>query len=323
MTAHHPVMLSEVIELLRPRDGGFYVDGSFGGGGHARAILEAADCAMLAIDRDPDAIKRGAALAQDFPDRLTLMQGRFGDLADLLARASIERVDGITFDAGVSSFQLDEPARGFSFQHDGALDMRMDYQNGKPASDVVNQLSEHELAHIIGVYGEEKIAKKIARAIIKARDKNQIRSTKQLVEVILSVRPRRAHDRIHPATRTFQALRIFINDELTELSQGLVAAEQILSEGGRLVVISFHSLEDRIVKNFFKARCGQTGAGVNRHQPAAKFPPASFEALTKSPRRSSEAEIRSNARARSARLRAAQRTAHPPYRETHEPVAAI
>ena len=323
MTAHYPVMLSEVIELLRPRDGGFYVDGSFGGGGHARAILEAADCAMLAIDRDPDAIKRGAALAQDFPDRLTLMQGRFGDLAALLARASIERVDGITFDAGVSSFQLDEPARGFSFQHDGALDMRMDYQNGKPASDVVNQLSEHELAHIIGVYGEEKIAKKIARAIIKARDKNQIRSTKQLVEVILSVRPRRAHDRIHPATRTFQALRIFINDELTELSQGLVTAEQILSEGGRLVVISFHSLEDRIVKNFFKARCGQTGAGVNRHEPAVKFPPASFAALTKSPQRASEAEIQSNPRARSARLRAAQRTAHPPYRETLEPVAAI
>ena len=323
MTAHHPVMLSEVIELLRPRDGGFYVDGSFGGGGHARAILEAADCAMLAIDRDSDAIKRGAALAQDFPDRLTLMQGRFGDLAALLARASIERVDGITFDAGVSSFQLDEPARGFSFQHDGALDMRMDYQAGEPASDFVNRLSEHELAHIIGVYGEEKIAKKIARAIVKARNKNQIRSTKQLVEVILSVRPRRAHDRIHPATRTFQALRIFINDELAELSQGLVAAEQILSEGGRLVVISFHSLEDRIVKNFFKARCGQTGAGVNRHQPAAKFPPASFEVLTKSPQRSSEAEIRSNARARSARLRAAQRTAHPPHRQTPEPVAAI
>ena len=323
MMTHHPVMLSEVIELLRPRDGGFYVDGSFGGGGHARAILEAADCAMLAIDRDPDAIKRGAALAQDFPDRLTLMQGRFGDLAALLARASIERVDGITFDAGVSSFQLDEPARGFSFQHDGALDMRMNNQEGEQASDFVNRLTEHELAHIIGVYGEEKIAKKIARAIVKARDENQIRSTKQLAEVILSVRPRRAHDRIHPATRTFQALRIFINDELTELSQGLVAAEQILSEGGRLVVISFHSLEDRIVKNFFKARCGQTGAGVNRHEPAVKFPPASFEALTKSPQRASEAEIQSNPRARSARLRAAQRTAHPPYRETHEPVAAI
>ncbi len=323
MVVHKPVMLQPMLDLLRPRDGGVYVDGSFGGGGHARAILEAADCAVLAIDRDKDAIERGRGLTRDFPERLTLTQGCFSDLLSLLAQHGIEEVDGIAFDAGISSFQLDEPARGFSFQHEGALDMRMDNQSGKPASDFVNHLSERELAHIIGVYGEEKIAKKIARAIIKARALSPITGTAQLAKIILSVRPRRAHDRIHPATRTFQALRIFVNDELAELAKGLSAAEQLLKEGGRLVVISFHSLEDRIVKNFFKIRSAQTGAGVNRHDPERLSPPASFSLLTKKPARPDEAEIAANPRARSARLRAGLRTGHPPFPETLAPIAAM
>ncbi len=320
--AHEPVMLSEVIDLLRPRDGGIYVDGSFGGGGHARAMLEAADCAVLAIDRDPEAIERGAALVRDFPKRLILTQGCFSDLVDLLAQRGIEHVDGITFDAGLSSLQLDEPTRGFSFQHEGALDMRMNHQAGETASDFVNRLSERDLARIIGVYGEEKIAGKIARAIMQARGEAPITSTKQLVQIILSVRPRRAHDRIHPATRTFQALRILVNDELNELTRGLSASERVLSEGGRLVVISFHSLEDRIVKNFFKIRCRRRGAGVNRHEPAPELSPASFDLLTPKPKRPTQAEISVNSRARSARLRAAIRTAHPPYPDTSEPIAA-
>ena len=310
---HLPVMTAQLLHLLNPQDGGVYVDGSFGGGGHARAILEAADCSVLAIDRDKDAIARGEILRQDFPQRLTLAHGRFSDLEKLIADHQLARVDGVSFDSGLSSYQLDDAARGFSFRYDGALDMRMDNQNGKTASDWLNHLSERELTHIIGVYGEEKIAKPIARAIIKARRVQPILTTKQLADIILSVRPRRARDRIHPATRTFQALRILVNDELTELAQGLHAAEHILKQGGRLVIISFHSLEDRIVKNFFKARAAQSGAGVNRHAPMPKKLPASFELLTRSPLSPEADEIAANPRARSAKMRAAARAAHPPH----------
>ena len=315
--SHIPVMTAQLLRFLSPRDGGVYIDSSFGGGGHARAILESADCSVLAIDRDPAAIARGEQLRKDFPKRLTLAQGRFSDLARLIAQHHIERVDGISFDAGVSSYQLEDAARGFSYRMEGALDMRMDNRHNnhsRAAADWVNRLSEHDLAHIIGVYGEEKIAKPIAHAIVKARHEKPITSTTQLAEIILSVRPRRASDRIHPATRTFQALRILVNDELTELACGMHAAEHALTQGGRLVIISFHSLEDRLVKRFFRSRAPRSGAGVSRHQPLpAPPPPPSFEPLRPSPARPHADEIAANPSARSAKMRGGQRTAHPPH----------
>lgn len=318
---HIPVMTEELVAQLEPKDGGVYIDGSFGGGGHTRAVLEKANCVVFAIDKDKTAIKRGEALLADFPERLILIHGNFSDLQKHLAVRNITHIDGVSFDAGVSSFQLENGSRGFSYKKNGALDMRMDYENGASAKDYINSLSERELMRIIAIYGEEKFAKPIARAIIKARNFKPITSTTELVDIILSVRARRHNDRIHPATRTFQALRIFVNDELAELTQALNATEQVLNLKGRLVIISFHSLEDRIVKHFFKSRSLQSGAGISRFMPQKlEAPPLpSFEILTKSPLRPSEAEIAQNPRARSAKLRAGIRTkalAHAPTQLT-------
>lgn len=311
---HIPVLLTEVVEALAPRDGGVYVDGTFGAGGYTRAILERADCRVVAIDRDPDAHARSHALAERFPGRLTMVEGCFGAMDSLLADRGVGPVDGVALDIGVSSPQLDEAGRGFSFRFDGPLDMRMG-RHGATAADVVNGAGEDELADIIFHLGEERHARRIARAIAAARRLAPITRTAQLAEVIRGAVPGRGgRDGIDPATRTFQALRIHVNDELGELSRGLSAAERILSPGGRLAVVSFHSLEDRVVKNFLKDRSSPPAA-PSRHTPvtAADHPEPSFRLLHRKPVTPGDEELALNPRARSSRLRAAERTAAPAF----------
>lgn len=295
MSGHLPVMLHEVIEALAPRDGAHYVDGTFGGGGYSSAILEAADCRVLGIDRDPAAIARGQALVERFAGRLTLVQGEFSRM-DEFTRES----DGVVLDLGVSSFQFDEPARGFSFREDGPLDMRMSLE-GESAADVVNSADERTLTLIISRYGEEKNARRIARAIIAARP---VTGTAQLAAIVSEAQgPAALRHAIHPATRTFQALRIHVNDELGELERGLDASLNILKPQGRLVVVSFHSLEDRIVKQFLSSR-STAAPRASRHAPVTAAPKPLFELITHRPRTPSAEEIESNPRARSAKLRA-------------------
>ncbi|MGI9383241.1 MAG: 16S rRNA (cytosine(1402)-N(4))-methyltransferase RsmH [Methyloligellaceae bacterium] len=310
---HIPVLLSEVMAALEPRDGGIYIDGTFGAGGYTRAILDAADCIVLAIDRDPDALAAGASLKQDFADRLTLVEGAFGDMAALAEGEGIEAVDGVTLDLGVSSMQLDQAERGFSFQSDGPLDMRMS-RSGPSAADVVNAMPERDLARVIGVLGEERRARAIARAIVARRAEQPIARTAELADVVIGVLGRRGGAVRHPATRTFQALRLFVNAELDELVRGLLAAEQLLAEGGRLVVVTFHSLEDRIVKRFFSTRSGKTSR-PSRHRPegAEEARAPSFQVMSRRPASPQDEEIRRNPRARSARLRSGKRTAAPPF----------
>ena len=310
---HVPVMLAEVLDVLAPRDGGIYVDGTFGAGGYSRAILQAADCTVCAFDRDPGAIAAGAALADDFSDRLILIEGRFGDMARLLAERSVERVNGVALDLGVSSMQLDQAERGFSFMSDGPLSMSME-QSGPSAAEAVNGLSEAELARIIARYGEEKRARQVARAIVAARREAPITRTAELAAIVCQVvRPSR--DGLHPATRTFQALRVHVNDELGELERGLRAAEEVLAPDGRLAVVAFQSLEDARVKAFLRERSGDL-PGPSRHEPlpaADKRPAPTFETLSRKALKPSEAESAQNPRARSARLRAARRTAAPSW----------
>ncbi len=309
---HVPVMCAEVIEALQPADGGIYVDGTFGAGGYTRALLDAADCRVLAIDRDPDAISSGQSLVHSSAGRLELKEGPFSTLLELAGEEGIEAVDGVTLDLGVSSMQLDQAERGFSFRADGPLDMRMDQgrrSQTPSAADVVNGASEGLLVRIISVLGEEKRAKAVARAIIRARDSGPITGTLQLAQLVeraVPVHPGRRT--IHPATRTFQALRIFVNRELEELANGLAAAEELLSPGGRLAVVSFHSLEDRIVKRFFAERTGRTGRG-SRHMPEQVQTAPSFRELFRRAREPEQAETDANPRARSARLRVGERTA--------------
>ena len=304
---HLPVMLAEVLAALAPRDGAPYCDGTFGGGGDAGAILEAAACTLYAIDRDPDAIARGAALAGRFAGRLHLLEGRFGEMLDLLAAAGVAALDGVVLDLGVSSFQIDESERGFSFRADGPLDMRMEKQ-GKSAADLVNTLHESELADVLFTLGEERFARRIARAIVAARREAPILTTGRLAEIVRAVVPRDPSG-IDGATRSFQALRLAVNDELGEVERGLDGARALLAPGGRLVVVAFHSLEDRIVKRFMQRAAGRQG-GASRHDPAAlrgPAPAAGFRLLTPRALRPTEAETRGNPRARSARLRALQR----------------
>ena len=300
MSGHLPVMLAEVLEALSPLDGAHYIDGTFGGGGYSSAILEAADCKVLGIDRDPDAIARGQKLVERFTSRLTLVQGEFSAMDQFTETAAPNGVDGVVLDLGVSSFQFDQPARGFSFREDGPLDMRMSL-SGESAADVVNGADERTLSLIISRYGEEKNARRIARAIIAARP---VTGTAQLAKIVCEAQgPIALRHAIHPATRTFQGLRIHVNDELGELERGLDAALRILKPQGRLVVVSFHSLEDRIVKQFLGSR-STAAPRASRHAPDMAAPKAAFELLQKSPRVPSAAETESNPRARSAKLRA-------------------
>jgi 16S rRNA (cytosine1402-N4)-methyltransferase len=311
LARHIPVLAHQALHYLAPRDGGVYVDGTFGAGGYTRAILDAAGCNVIGIDRDQSAIARGFDLVEQAKGRLTLVEDRFSDLDRVARDAGHESVDGVVLDIGVSSMQLDEAERGFSFRYDAPLDMRMG-KSGPSAADLVANASDRDLAAIISVLGEERFARGIARAIARARAEQPIATTRQLVSIIERV----VHARpgaIHPATRTFQALRIFINEELSELASALAAAERILKPGGRLVVVSFHSLEDRIVKTFIADR-SKIVAG-SRHAPETRGPEPTFTALTKKPVTASETEIAGNPRARSAKLRAAQRT-EAPARET-------
>lgn len=305
--SHLPVLLDEVVAALAPHDGATYVDGTFGGGGYTAALLDAAQCRVIAIDRDPEAVARGAAVAARYRGRLRLVEGRFGEMARLLRG---EKVAGVALDLGISSPQIDDPARGFSFRADGPLDMRMG-RDGESAADLVNTASEAQLADIIREYGEERFARRIARAIVARRP---IARTGELAEIVRAAVPHRDPSGIDPATRTFQALRIAVNDELGELDRGLAAAEQVLETGGRLAVVSFHSLEDRRVKDFLKRRSGVAPKG-SRHLPATVAPEPSFRLLTRKPIEPSAAELQRNPRARSARLRAAERTAAPAWRE--------
>jgi 16S rRNA (cytosine1402-N4)-methyltransferase len=301
---HIPVLARRAIAWLAVKPGGLYIDATFGGGGYAGAILQTAGAQLIAIDRDRTAIAQGASLVEQSDGRLRLAEGRFSNLEAIVGA---ERPDGVVFDLGVSSMQLDEPARGFSFRLDGPLDMRMGTE-GPGAADVVARAAERDLAAIIARLGEEKHARAVARAIVRARSRRAIDSTRALAEIVAAAVPAR-HGTIHPATRTFQALRIFINDELSELALGLAAAERALKPSGRLVVVAFHSLEDRIVKTFLAER-SRSPAG-SRHRPEITAPRPTFRALTSRPETPDPSELAANPRARSAKLRAAERTDAP------------
>jgi 16S rRNA (cytosine1402-N4)-methyltransferase len=309
---HIPVLGRAAVQFLNVRDGGVYIDATFGGGGYSREILAAAGSVVIGIDRDRSAIARGAELAQAVGGRLVLLERNFSELAAAASDAGYATVDGVVLDLGVSSMQLDDPARGFSFRHDGPLDMRMG-GDGPTAADVLASAGEGDLARIIATLGEERYARAIARAVVRARAVAPIRSTRALAEAIAAAVHGRP-EKIHPATRTFQALRIFVNDELAELLAGLAAAEQVLKPGGRLVVVAFHSLEDRIVKSFLVQRA--TRSGSSRHLPEKQAAAPTFKLLIKRPMVPDEAEVTANPRARSAKLRAAERTdaAYLPHR---------
>lgn len=303
---HIPVMAAEMLAMLAPRDGGRYLDATFGGGGYSRAILNAARCSVVALDRDPDAIARGEALVAAFAPRLMLRAGRFGALAERLAAEGIAELDGAVFDLGVSSFQLDDPARGFSFRADGPLDMRMD-RAGRSAAELLARLDARALAELLSELGEERAARRVARAIVAARAEAPILTTGRLAAVIRAALPPDPGG-IDPATRSFQALRIAVNDELGELDRGLDQAARLLTPGGRLVVVSFHSLEDRPVKRFMLDAAGRAPS-PSRHDPrglGARAAPR-FRLLTPRALRPGAAEIAANPRARSARLRALAR----------------
>jgi 16S rRNA (cytosine1402-N4)-methyltransferase len=313
MSGHMPVLLAEVLEALAPKAGERHVDATFGAGGYTNAILDAAPCAVVGIDRDPDAVARGRALEAARPGVFTMVESDFADLDRACGEMG---ADGIVLDIGVSSFQLDEAARGFSFVHDGPLDMRMS-KKGPTAADAVALLDEAELGAIFRVYGEEREARRVARAIVADRRETPFTRTRPLAELVSRVVGRKHADVIHPATRVFQALRIFVNDELGALSAALAASERALRPGGRLVVVSFHSLEDRVVKVFLAGR-SEAGA-VSRHAPTLAGPAPTFKPLTRKPVTPGAAEIAHNPRARSAKLRAAIRTTAPARHERPGP----
>lgn len=306
--SHAPVLLQEAVAALAPKAGDLIVDATFGGGGYTRALLEAADCKVIALDRDPDAIARAHAFARLTPWRLEPREGRFGDLEALVP----ESVDGVALDLGVSSFQLDEPERGFSFRFDAPLDMRM-AKSGPSAADVVAQFPEEALADAIWALGEETQSRRIARAIVEARREAPVATTGQLADLVEKALGGRKGARTHPATKTFQALRMLVNDELGELERALAGAETRLKPEGRLVVVSFHSLEDRIVKSFMVERAGAGGGGSRYapERPAGR--PPSFRLTHKKSVAPSERELAANPRARSAKLRVAVRTEAPAW----------
>jgi 16S rRNA (cytosine1402-N4)-methyltransferase len=302
---HVPVLGREAVDMLAPRAGGVYVDGTFGAGGYSRMILDVPGTRLIGIDRDRTAIAGGFDLVERSDSRLTLVEDRFSQLEQVCAAEGFSAVDGIVMDVGVSSMQLDGAGRGFSFRLDGPLDMRMGH-SGPTAADVIAKASESELADIIYIFGEERHSRAVARAIVASRKDAPITTTRALADLVARVVRAKPGD-IHPATRTFQALRIFVNEELDELQLALEAAERVLKAGGRLVVVSFHSLEDRIVKNFLNAR-GKASGG-SRHLPQVAQAEPSFRLLTKRPLVPTDSEVAANPRARSAKLRAAERTA--------------
>ncbi|WP_417469824.1 16S rRNA (cytosine(1402)-N(4))-methyltransferase RsmH [Maricaulis sp.] len=312
--SHLPVMLDEVVRALEPRDGALYIDGTFGAGGYSRAILSAADCRLIGIDRDPSVIPAAEQLGQASGGRFVFVQAPFSHMAEVIRANGGESVDGIVLDIGVSSMQIDQAERGFSFMRAGPLDMRM-ARSGPSAADAVNLLGEQELADIFYVYGDERRSRRIAKQIVEARAEAPIETTDRLAAIVTRATGGK-HSKIHPATKVFQALRIYVNDELGELARALEAAEQILAPRGRLVVVTFHSLEDRMVKDFLRARSGQAGGGGSRHLPAAETGPAiapSFSLLHRKALAASAAEIAANPRSRSAKLRVAIRTEAPAW----------
>lgn len=315
-TLHVPVMGAEVVQNLSPRADGSYVDGTFGAGGYSRMLLDAGAGHVFGIDRDATAIAGGEHLVEAYPSRLVLLEGQFGEMSRLLEAAGVDAVDGVALDLGVSSMQIDQADRGFSFMRDGPLDMRMG-RDGPSAADLVNHVDEFTLADWFWRYGEERHSRRIARAIIAARAIEPLTRTLQLAEVVARAMPRRDPNH-HPATRAFQGLRIAVNDELGELERGLAASERLVKPGGRCAVVSFHSLEDRIVKSFFRERSGNQPRG-SRHMPEiVRAQAASWRLLTRRPLTPSAAEIAANPRARSARLRVAERLETPSIEEAVE-----
>ncbi len=286
---HTPVLLKEMLSLLAPRNGGVYVDATFGAGGYSKAILSSANCEIYAIDRDETVVEFYNDLNAEHPDKVKLFISKFSNIKNLL---NTRNVNGIVFDLGVSSMQIDEGKRGFSFMHDGPLDMRMDKFSHINASTFANKLHEEEIADIIYNYSGERYSRRIARAIVNVRRKKHIDTTFELAEIVRSV-VFRGKGKIDAATRTFQAIRIWVNDELNELEKGIRAASELLDKGGRLVIISFHSLEDRIVKKFFKDLC--------------VIQPKKFSLLNKKVVQASNEETKENPRSRSAKLRAIER----------------
>lgn len=310
---HAPVLLGEVCSALIPRAGATFVDGTFGRGGHTLALLEAAPCHVIAIDRDPSAEGHAQEIKRRFGACFTFIAGRFSSLANLLSDKDISTIDGgVLFDLGVSSPQLDDPARGFSFRHDADLDMRMG-GDGPTAADLVNQADEHTLTRLLRDLGEERRARAVARAIVQARQNQPITRTGTLAAIIRRVVPKAA-DGLDPATRSFQAIRMHVNQELEEIDRGLAAAEKVMSEGARLAVIAFHSVEDGVVKRFLRDRSG-AAPRTSRHLPpdARAERPPSFRQITRRPIRPTDTEVQKNPRARSARLRVAERTAAPAW----------
>lgn len=312
---HVSVLGPEAVDMLSPREGGVYVDATFGAGGYTRLILATPGTRVIAIDRDQSAIEGGGAMVAQAAGRLVLVQGRFSQLADICAAQACDAVDGVVMDVGVSSMQLDHAARGFSFRLDGPLDMRMG-NSGPTAADVVARAAERDLADAIYIFGEERHSRAVARAIVGARKEHPITTTRQLADIVARVVRSKPGD-IHPATRTFQALRILVNEELDELQLALLAAERVLKPGGRLAVVSFHSLEDRIVKTFLADR-SKTGGG-SRHLPEIAQAAPNFKLLTRRPVTPSEAETAANPRARSAKLRGAERTVGPVHAAAGQP----
>lgn len=309
---HIPVLLAEVLEELQPAAGETYIDGTFGAGGYSRAILEAADCRVVAIERDPTSFAAGQSLVAEFGGRLSLVPTTFGAMEEAARELGLAQVHGVVLDIGVSSMQLDDPERGFSFLRDGPLDMRMS-RDGPSAADVVNTADETDLADILYEFGEERRSRAIARAIVKARGEAPITTTRQLAALVERVLGRARGDEKHPATRTFQALRIHVNDELGELSAALAAAERLLAPGGRLLVVTFHSLEDRIVKRFLQERSGKTDGGSRYLPGPVAGPAASFRIVNTRGRTPNKEETDVNPRARSARLRVGLRTEAPAW----------
>lgn len=314
---HTPVLISEVLDALQPKDDERYIDCTFGAGGYSRAILESAKCQLLALDRDPAAATIAGGLAKDYPGRFHFAATPFSALADISPQFGFDPADAVIFDLGVSSMQLDEAERGFSFMRDGPLDMRMSNE-GASAADVVNTYDETEIADILFHLGEERRSRAIARAIVARRADKPLTHTLDLAHLIESIMPRRHTDKIHPATRSFQALRLFVNDELGELAKVLFAAERILKPGGRLIAVTFHSLEDRIVKTFLASRSGSKGRS-SRHMPDISSPRTpSFKLVHRKPIEPAPEEIKVNPRARSAKLRAGIRLYAPAWPEDGE-----